>query len=129
MQKVKAAALAPAEPSAADRSVATEAAKRILQAQAELSQQNVALNDPPAADADYWLEQAKTLSEQLAGNRSTKARGRSIRLSLALPAIKGLKWNSAALRLPKFMQKRSKVISGFYQQAVQPQDRPLLLTA
>jgi hypothetical protein len=128
MQKVKAAALAPAEPSAADRSVATEAAKRILQAQAELSQQNVALNDPPAADADYWLEQPTSISEQVAGNRQQK-RDEEPLDQVGVVSNKGPQLEQRSLEFAELMQKRSKVISGFYQQAVQPQDRPLLLTA
>lgn len=128
MQKVKAAALAPAEPSAADRSVATEAAKRILQAQAELSQQNVALNDPPAADADYWLEQTKTTFERVAENVQQN-REKEALTQFGAASNRGPQMEQRSLEIAEVMQKRSKVISGFYQQAVQPQDRPLLLTA
>jgi len=133
MQKVKAAALAPADPSSADRSVASEAAKRILQAQSELSQQNVALNDPPAADADYWLEQAAAASQQQGPNRQPAVGAIATTTEAAAepgrPANKGPQIEQRSLEFAALMQKRSKVISGFYQQAVAPQERPLLQTA
>lgn len=133
MQKVKAAALAPADPSSADRHVAAEAMQRVLQAQSELAQQNVALNNPPAADADYWLEQAD--EQQQAQNTLT---GRNSQNSLqpdaqqlepGRPVNKGPQVEQRSLELAALMQKRSQVISSYYQQAVQPQDRPLMLTA
>lgn len=132
MQKVKAAALAPADPSSADRRVAAEAMQRVLQAQAELAQQNVALNNPPAADADYWLEQAD--EQQQAQNSPTSSRNYlqpdpQQQLEPGRPVNKGPQVEQRSLELAALMQKRSQVISSYYQQAVQPQDRPLLLTA
>lgn len=133
MQKVKAAALAPADPSSADRRVAAEAMQRVLQAQAELAQQNVALNNPPAADADYWLEQAE--EQQQAANSPTGSNNLNNlqpdaqQLEPGRPVNKGPQVEQRSLELAALMQKRSQVISGYYQQAVQPQDRPLLLTA
>lgn len=132
MQKVKAAALAPADPSAADRRVAAEATQRVLQAQAELAQQNVALNNPPAADADYWLEQAE---EEPTKNASTVARSQANtqpgaeQMEPGRSVNTGPQYEQRSLEIAALMQKRSQVISGFYQQAVQPQERPLLLTA
>lgn len=132
MQKVKAAALAPADPSSADRRVAAEATQRVLQAQAELAQQNVALNNPPAADADYWLEQAE---EQQQAKTSGVSRAQNNQqpdeqqLEPGRPVNKGPQVEQRSLELAALMQKRSQVISSYYQQAVQPQDRPLLLTA
>lgn len=129
MQKVKAAALAPADPSSADRRVASEATQRILQAQAELAQQNIVLNNPPAADADYWLEQEQRQQQQAAtdgeaftatdpGNsQQTNASGNNVQRE------------QRSLEFAALMKKRSQVISSYYQHAVQPQDRPLLLTA
>ncbi len=132
MQKVRAAALAPADPSSADRRVAAEATQRVLQAQAELAQQNVALNSPPAADADYWLEQA---DEQQKQKTTTDRSGDNNlqpdlqQLAPGRPVNKGPQVEQRSLELAALMQKRSQVISGYYQQAVVPQDRPLLLTA
>ncbi len=132
MQKVKAAALAPLEPSSADRQVATEAAQRILEAQAELVRQSGTLNDPPAADADYWLEQAKKAENQ----QENSGRNNNIQFSSAfadavnnqtppvLPSVESRSLEQAIL-----MQQRSQVISGFYQNAVLPQERPLLQMA
>jgi len=129
MQKVRAAALAPADPSSADRSVASEATKRILQAQTELTQQNVALNDPPAADADYWLEQSQTDSQQPGASRPGTVDAEAKANALGQPLNKGPQLEQRSLEFAALMQQRSKVISGFYQQAVQPQERPLLQTA
>lgn len=129
MQKVRAAALAPADPSSADRSVATEATKRILQAQTELAQQNVALNDPPAADADYWLEQAGVNSQQRGVARQAAEDAETQAMTPGQAVNKGPQLEQRSLEFAALMQQRSKVISGFYQQAVQPQERPLLLTA
>ena len=129
MQKVRAAALAPADPSSADRSVAVEATKRILQAQTELAQQNVALNDPPAADADYWLEQAGANSQQHEGTRQAATDAEAQAITPGQSVNKGPQLEQRSLEFAALMQQRSKVISGFYQQAVQPQERPLLQTA
>lgn len=129
MQKVRAAALAPADPSSADRSVASEATKRILQAQTELTQQNVALNDPPAADADYWLEQTGANSQQREGARQATTDAVAQAITPGQAVNKGPQLEQRSLEFAALMQKRSKVISGFYQQAVLPQERPLLQTA
>lgn len=129
MQKVRAAALAPADPSSADRSVASEATKRILQAQTELAQQNVALNDPPAADADYWLEQAGADSQQRGGARQATTDAEAQTITPGQSVNKGPQLEQRSLEFAALMQTRSKVISGFYQQAVLPQERPLLQTA
>ncbi|MDZ7868157.1 MAG: putative metalloprotease CJM1_0395 family protein [Rheinheimera sp.] len=129
MQKVRAAALAPADPSSADRNVASEATKRILQAQSELTQQNVALNDPPAADADYWLEQAGANSQLRGASSQATADAEAQALAPGQTVNKGPQLEQRSLEFAALMQKRSKVISGFYQQAVQPQERPLLQTA
>lgn len=129
MQKVRAAALAPADPSTADRSVASEATKRILQAQTELAQQNVTLNDPPAADADYWLEKLQTDSQQPGASRPGSVDAEAKANALGQPLNKGPQLEQRSLEFAALMQQRSKVISGFYQQAVQPLERPLLQTA
>ncbi len=131
MQKVKAAALAPADPSSADRRVAAEATQRVLQAQAELAQQNIVLNNPPAADADYWLEQADEQQAQTTGfsRAQNNTQPDAQQLEPGRPVNKGPQVEQRSLELAALMQKRSQVISSYYQQAVQPQDRPLLLTA
>lgn len=132
MQKVKAAALAPQEPSSADRQVASEAAQRILEAQAELVRQSGSLNNPPAADADYWLEQA----QQAEVGAADRDRPSDIQLEPAFaesansrPATRAPATETRSLEQAILMQQRSQVISGFYQKAVQPQERPLLQMA
>jgi hypothetical protein len=131
MQKVKAAALAPADPSSADRRVAAEAMQRVLQAQAELAQQNIVLNNPPAADADYWLEQADEQQREQSGGitRQNDTQPGAQSAESGRPVNKSPQFEQRSLELAALMQKRSQVISSYYQQAVQPQDRPLLLTA
>lgn len=131
MQKVKAAALAPLEPSAADRQVATEAAQRILEAQAELVRQSGTLNNPPAADADYWLEQAnQTAQGNISGDSAVWGEPASADTANVRPENQAVPTvDSRRLEQALLMQQRSEVISGFYQRAVMPQDRPLLLTA
>lgn len=109
MQQVRAAALAPAEPSGADRQIASDAQQKIAAAQAELVQQNtadgntVASADPAAAD-----------NTTAAAEPTSNWPGVGQRRSLEMEAL---------------MQKRNAVIGEFYRSAVVPAERPLLLTA
>ena len=52
MQQVQAAALAPAEPSSADRAIAADATQKISVAQAELSKENAKLDKKSDATED-----------------------------------------------------------------------------
>lgn len=113
MQQVKAAALAPAEPSAADRSVASTAQQRLIAAQAELiaskapqAQQNE--TRPVDNDNKQQLQDAEA-----AGTASPDA-------AIVLP-------QRERLELPPLMAKRSQVIENFYQLATEPAQRPLRL--
>lgn len=113
MQQVKAAALAPAEPSAADRSVASTAQQRLIAAQAELiaskapqAQQNE--SRPVDNDNKRQLQDAEA-----AGTASPDA-------AIVLP-------QRERLELPPLMAKRSQVIENFYQLATEPAQRPLRL--
>lgn len=113
MQQVKAAALAPAEPSAADRSVASTAQQRLIAAQAELiaskapqAQQNE--TRPVDNDNKQQLQDAEA-----AGTASPDA-------AIVLP-------QRERLELPPLMAKRSQVIANFYQLATEPAQRPLRL--
>ena len=145
MQQVKAAALAPSEPSSADRQVAAEAARRITEAQAELAKEFVKINQPPAADGDYdalaafneltgRLELgddmptsrrqsdsvAKSAEDDFADNELTE---REPSLSRYSPP------ESRSLEFDSVMQLRKEVISGFYARSTVPADRPLLQMA
>lgn len=137
MQQVKAAALAPAEPSAADRQVAAEAARRITAAQAELAKEYVKVNEPPAADGDYDALAAFTemtgrldlddvaadrqLRPEDSANNSESTRSAS-RSRFSPP-------ESRSLEIESTMQLRNEVIAGFYARATVPAERPLLQTA
>ncbi|CAM5197882.1 putative metalloprotease CJM1_0395 family protein [Alishewanella longhuensis] len=119
MQQVKAAALAPAEPSAADRSIASEATNRLLQAQADLiaerSQQlNSAANNTPAPATSSTSTVAST-ADSTVGSDTTVA-------DIVMPQRERLE------RSP-LMQQRSAVIQNFYQLATEPSVKQYLQQA
>lgn len=107
MQQVKAAALAPAEPSGADRSIAAEATRRIAAAQAELLNENsllatdTASEDGEATDAVLASEET-TSRDRFAGRDKRALQGEAL------------------------MQLRSDVIQNFYARATVPSGRSLL---
>ncbi|EHR40850.1 putative metalloprotease CJM1_0395 family protein [Alishewanella jeotgali] len=109
MQQVKAAALAPAEPSAADRSIAAEAGQRLLQAQAELIAEKAPLANVAASDSSMAEEGSTATESQL-----TQAEAADI----VLPQRERLEWQA-------LMARRSQVIENFYQLATEPAQRPL----
>lgn len=109
MQQVKAAALAPAEPSAADRSIAAEAGQRLLQAQAELIAEKAPLANAAASDSSTTEEGSTAAESQL-----TQADAADI----VLPQRERLEWQA-------LMTRRGQVIENFYQLATEPAQRPL----
>jgi len=109
MQQVKAAALAPAEPSAADRSIAAEAGQRLLQAQAELIAEKALPANAAASDSSTTEEGSKAAESQL--NQADAA-------DIVLPQRERLEWQA-------LMARRSQVIENFYQLATEPAQRPL----
>lgn len=109
MQQVKAAALAPAEPSAADRSIAAEAGQRLLQAQAELIAEKAPLTNAAASDSGTTEEASTATEAQL-----TQADAADI----VLPQRERLEWQA-------LMTRRGQVIENFYQLATEPAQRPL----
>lgn len=137
MQQVKSAALAPAEPSAADRQVAAEAARRITQAQAELAKTLVKVNQPPAADGDYdvfaaFSEMTGRLDlDETAASRTTPADESNdiYAIDRSAATSRYLAPESRSLELDSAMQLRKEVISGFYARATVPTERPLLQMA
>lgn len=108
MQQVKAAALAPAEPSAADRSIASEATNRLLQAQAELiAEQTQQLSDSATTtkpDEETSLTTAQADQSVDADITTTDT---------VLPQRERLR------RSPE-MEQRSALIQNFYQLATEP---------
>ncbi|WP_233079594.1 putative metalloprotease CJM1_0395 family protein [Rheinheimera soli] len=115
MQQVKAAALAPAEPSGADRSVAAQASRTLMEAQADLTAE--------------IAEMVRSRSEQVSQSSE----------------VSDIEWepyevsasNQNEFTAPQFeslqrdplMTLRSDVISGFYAKATTPAERPLLQMA
>lgn len=145
MQQVKAAALAPADPSGADQQIAAEASRRIVAAQIELARELVPLNDPPAADGDYdavaaFAEMTGRVDfngeEAAAGSVSGDNLGTvsSQQQSQAAEQYNGENGKSNGYTAPEtrsfnrdpVMQLRSEVIAGFYARATMPAERPLL---
>lgn len=108
MQQVKAAALAPAEPSAADRSIASEATNRLLQAQAELiAEQTQQLSDSaPTTKPDEETSLTTVQADQSVDTDITTT-------DTVLP-------QRERLRHSPEMEQRSAVIQNFYQLATEP---------
>lgn len=145
MQQVKAAALSPSEPSAADRQVAAEAARRITEAQAELAKEFIKVNQPPAADGDYdALAAFSELTGRLdlgddmpTGRRQSDGVAKGAEDSFAddqfaerTPSRSRYAPPEArSLEIDSTMQLRKEVISGFYARSTVPAERPLLQMA
>jgi len=145
MQQVRAAALSPSEPSAADRQVAAEAARRITEAQAELAKEFVKVNQPPAADGDYDALAAfneltgrldfgdkMPASRRQSGDAAKGAEDSLADDEFAQRAPSRSRYappESRSLEIDSTMQLRKEVISGFYARATVPAERPLLQMA
>lgn len=116
MQQVRAAALAPAEPSGPDRQIANEAQQKLLKAQADLAQQHLSAADFDSQPAD----DKQPVSGITAGAATTGDEQDSPWQGIG---------QQRSLEVAALMQKRSAVIGQFYRSAVMPSERPLLLTA
>ena len=127
MQQVKAAALAPAQPSSADRQVAAEAARRITQAQAELVQQFAEVNQPSAAEGDFDVFQQSALLNPDRDISEIGAESRAAQGARGISAFGPPETHS--LELDPLMSKRNQVLAEFYARATVPFERPLLQTA
>jgi hypothetical protein len=116
MQQVKAAALAPAEPSNADRAVAAQASRTLMEAQADLAAEIAQMTTarPEAAKADAEPFEAEWQPYEAPVNNEAN--------DFAAPQFKSLQRDS-------LMALRSDVISGFYAKATMPAERPLLQMA
>ncbi len=157
MQQVRAAALAPAEPSGADRRIAAEAQQTLSQAQAELVQQMsqqrdsgvanattddvAASTDPWAIDDDADIETDPWALPALDINavQNNNFAGSNAAADAVQPMYNQSAVDSAepaagiiaprVLESADLMQRRNTVISQFYRNAVEPNERPLRLTA
>ncbi|GGW68739.1 putative metalloprotease CJM1_0395 family protein [Alishewanella tabrizica] len=117
MQQVKAAALAPAEPSSADRSIAAEATNRLLQAQAELIATKTAQLSRPTSAKDVASVVAEPQTEAIAPAISRP----TIDSQLFDNSIAGIVLpQRERLEKSAIMQQRSQVIQDYYQLATEP---------
>lgn len=103
MQQVRAAALAPAEPSAADRRIAADASRRMLAARAEMAKEAMNRSNEPGVPQRFFADQEAEQQIRVPDSNSN-----------ALPQTES-----------ETLQRRSQVISGFYQQATTPQQSTL----
>jgi len=116
MQQVKAAALAPAEPSGADRSVAAQASRTLMEAQADL--------------AAEIAQMATTRPEKATQNASSgSAEWEPYEEPVNNEANDFAPADFKSLQRDPLMSLRSDVISGFYAKATMPAERPLLQMA
>ena len=133
MQQVRSAALAPAEPSAADRRIAGEALQRQMQAQAELVQQNAATGKSAAAKVSTNTAETTETTTATSESANTTANS-SFAQQLAQTAISYSVTDNAAentvvypqsdtLAVTAQMEVRRNVISSFYQRSTEPQIR------
>lgn len=157
MQQVRAAALAPAEPSGADRRIAAEAQQTLSQAQAELVQQMsqqrdsgvanattddvAASTDPWAIDddadieTDPWALPALDISSVQRNDNPSSGAAANVAQPMYNQSAADRANPAASMVAPRvlesadLMQKRNTVISQFYRNAVEPNERPLRLTA
>jgi hypothetical protein len=150
MQQVIRAALAPAEPSAADRQVANEAAQQIADAKAQQALQLAAerqssVAEPAASsgraeninmnpllkrgqasnDADNNIASRASVDSQVSPALATAAKAQPDTIG-GVPFVGNEK---KALTLEAVMEQRNSVIQRRYQTATEPQQRSLLQTA
>lgn len=138
MQQVRAAALAPAEPSAADRRIAAEAMQRQIQAQAELVQQT------SAGVSNNQAEPAQSVQQDSNSNADVRVNGGPASGQIFYgPQVQtdiSYKVNDDAggaivfpqrdtLAVTAQMALRRSVIAGFYQRATEPQIKQSLQQA
>lgn len=116
MQQVKAAALAPAEPSNADRSVAAQASRTLMEAQADLAAEIAQMASARPAQSSQGLASSAAEWEPYEAPVNNEANDFA-------PA------DFKSLQRDALMSLRSDVISGFYAKSTLPTERPLLQMA
>src|SRR5690606_22350906 len=120
MQQVRSAALAPAEPSSADRRIATEALQQQMQAPAALVQQSSSADKPQAVVANA---SARTEDDLLQGSGQNSSE--TISYQQSGEQIKVQPQYDTLASAAQYAVRRN-VISGFYQRATEPQSRQSL---
>lgn len=134
MQQVRSAALAPAEPSAADRRIAGEALQRQMQAQAELVQQNSSAARPDKASADSTAEtNAASITAEPANDSASSSFSEQVaQTDISYSVADDTGRNTVVypqrdtLAEAMQMQLRRSVIAGYYEKATEPQIKQYL---
>ncbi len=136
MQQVRAAALAPAEPSAADRRIAAEASQRQIQAQAEVVQQTSAVVSNSQAEPAQSVQQDSNtdVSENGEATVGRVFAGPQVQTDISYKVNDDA---GGAIVFPQRdtladtaqMALRRNVIAGFYQRATEPQIKQSLQQA
>lgn len=128
MQQVRSAALAPAEPSSADRRIAAEAMQRQMQAQAELVQQQAAAATAASASkASRGAEQSASAGQPFSEQQVQTDISYNVSEDAASSAIVVPQRDTLAITAQ--MELRRNVIAGFYQRATEPQFKQSLQQA
>ncbi|WP_206674595.1 putative metalloprotease CJM1_0395 family protein [Rheinheimera pleomorphica] len=128
MQQVRSAALAPAEPSSADRRIAAEAMQRQMQAQAELVQQQAATATAASASkASRGAEQSASAGQPFSEQQVQTDISYNVSEDAASSAIVVPQRDTLAITAQ--MELRRNVIAGFYQRATEPQFKQSLQQA
>jgi hypothetical protein len=122
MQQVKAAALAPAEPSSADRSIASEATNRLLKAQAELIAENTKNLENSTIQNMGEAENRDASITNITSDEITSVSSSGLSAGIILPERESLERSG-------IMQQRSAVIQNFYQLATEPRIKQYLQQA
>lgn len=132
MQVVRRAALAPAEPSSADRSIAAEASVKAAEARAELAQANSPNATGKAADAESEKNSKATADSDSAGDNRIQG---PVRKSLEGEAGKVDFGDAAGAQMAGEQRKtlsfaeRSTMIADFYSRRVSPSETSFSATA
>ncbi|MGO1246179.1 MAG: putative metalloprotease CJM1_0395 family protein [Oceanisphaera sp.] len=117
MQQVKAAALAPAEPSSADKNAAARADQLIVEARAELQQANEPESEGRALDEKSTTTATTPANAETSSTASTSAIKSPTDIATDTPTAKDANGQ---------MEQRNQVIAGVYGQAAKVQSQQLL---
>ncbi|MBD1582003.1 putative metalloprotease CJM1_0395 family protein [Pseudoalteromonas sp. S16_S37] len=111
MQTVRAAALAPAEPSGADRAIAADATQKLAAAQAELAKQQISGDDEQSESSTIGTYQTRRLKDSEDDDENIVQQGERARLkddadpyAVALPIERDPQIQARALRISDFYQ-------------------------
>lgn len=132
MQQVRSAALAPAEPSAADRRIAGEALQRQMQAQAELVQQSTSASNTDKTSAQSTADNSVAATAVADSNENSSFAEQLTQTDISYRVAENNDSNTVVypqrdtLAEAMQMQLRRSVIAGYYQKATEPQVKQYL---